>query len=864
MSQDQERRTAIRTPDQRLRVFVSSTLGECAEERLAVNRAISAMRLTPVLFELGARTHPPQELYRAYLAQSDIFIGVYWQRYGWVGPGMEVSGLEDEFLRSQSMPRLLYIKTPAPEREERLSAMIGRLQTEATNSYKSFRSTRELGRLVREDLAVLLSERFTAQQAGAGPSASVAPSMDAPRLALPSMPTSFVGREAEIAEVASLLETPAIRLVTLTGPGGIGKTRLALAVAERLKGTSPSAVFVPLASITEPGMVLPSIGAQVGASMEGTGRQIEPLVEHLAESNLLLVLDNLEQVVGCGPDLDELLSRCPGVKILATSRTVLRLRAEHEYPVGPLTVPADADRPSVDQLLLAPAIALFVERAGAVRHGFVFDEANAAAVAEICRRVDGLPLAIELAAARVRLLEPNALLERLRSRLDVLGSGQVDLPERQRTLRATIEWSVSLLNQEERDMLAALAVFVDGWTIDAAVSVAGIDEDTSLDMLDRLAGHSLIFAVQGSDGSRFRMLETIRETSAELLAEASRDAGTHHRHAAFFRKFLEDTVWPLPDENAWADRLQAEEGNLRLAVQWFLANDIAPLPHMFRLLWRFWQLRDRMTEGRSWIERLLPRAAELDDLAQAELWLAAAMTALEVGDDEKATVASAEIERLRGRIEDPYLLSAIDMALSWSLPIADDYEGAALAASRAVEGFREQDEPFMAANAVFTLGMLEIATASYADAEMHLAEVHAAGSLFGDNWLTAVACVQLASLALKAGEIEKARDLFEESLVKSLDTERSTLMVTFSLVAFAEIALATGEPLQAARALGAVDGLRTRAGLRPWPLVRRSEARLLEAVQGALSSPQFREASITGSQLSQRDSIAMMHVNTPT
>src|SRR5215470_3768130 len=216
----------IRTPDQRLRVFVSSTLGELAEERRAVLHAISTLRLTPVLFELGPRPHPPQELYRAYLAQSDIFIGLYWQRYGWIGPDMDISGLEDEFRLSASMPRLLYLKTPAPDREARLTAMIAELQAKGTVSYRSFRTPRELGRLTRDDLAVLLSERFAARAGGASRPASSTSSggRRIPR-SLPAASTSLIGREHEIADVAKLLETPGVRLVTLTGPGGIGKTR---------------------------------------------------------------------------------------------------------------------------------------------------------------------------------------------------------------------------------------------------------------------------------------------------------------------------------------------------------------------------------------------------------------------------------------------------------------------------------------------------------------------------------------------------------------------------------------------------------------------------------------------------------------
>ena len=473
MTTKQEGGAAIRTPDQRLRVFVSSTLFELADERAAVERAISALRLTPVMFELGARPHPPRELYRAYLAQSDIFVGLYWQRYGWIGPDMDISGLEDELLLSRSLPRLLYVKTPAPDREPRLTTMIGDLEDEGSDSYRSFRSPRELGRLVRDDLALLLSERFaTTARHDDQPASAASSTARRERRSLPVSSTSLIGRERDVAAVTKLLESPEVRLVTLTGPGGVGKTRLAIAVGEQLDdGSSRRTVFVPLASIAQPDLVLPRVAAAVGATVEGTRSPVDALTEHFEEIPTLLVLDNLEQVVGVAPELDELLSSCPGLNVLATSRTALRLRAEREYPVGALGVPAFSDRPPIEQVASLPAVQLFVDRAQSVRYDFSLTEDNVLAVVDICRRLDGLPLAIELAAARTRLLEPMALLARLENVLDALGTGPVDLPERQRNLRATVEWSVDLLDDAEQRLLASLSVFADGWTVAAATHV---------------------------------------------------------------------------------------------------------------------------------------------------------------------------------------------------------------------------------------------------------------------------------------------------------------------------------------------------------------------------------------------------------
>jgi predicted ATPase len=856
---ENESDAAIRTPDQRLRVFVSSTLGELAAERAAVARAISALGLTPVMFELGARPHPPRELYRAYLAQSDIFIGLYWQRYGWIGPDMDVSGLEDEFRLSASMPRLLYLKTPAPDREARLTAMIAELQAKGTVSYRSFRSPRELGRLARDDLAVLLSERFAAGDSGAARPASSTSSggRRIPR-SLPVASTSLIGREHEIADVAKLLETPGIRLVTLTGPGGIGKTRLAVAVGAQLDDRYPQgAVFVPLASIARPELVLPRVAAAVGASIEGARSPVDVVAEHVAETPTLLVLDNLEQVIGVGPELDQLLARCPGLKILATSRTVLRLRAEREYPVGPLTVPRFASHPPLDKLASLPAVQLFVDRARAVRYDFALTEDNALAVAEICRHLDGLPLAIELAAARARLLRPEELLARLGRSLDALGTGPADLPERQRTLRATVEWSIGLLDDAERQMLATLSIFVEGWTLEAAVHVSDLTEDRTLDLLDALAGHSLVSVHRTDAGPRFRMLASIRELAAERLAARANLADIERRHAGYFGAIVENADWPAERQAEWAERLRTEEGNLGIAIRWFFGHDVAPLPHMFRILWLFWQMWDRMPEGRAWIQELLQRADAWDDRAQAELQLISAVTAVEVGDDDVALAALEGMQRLEGRLDDPYLESALQLAVSWIRPIVDDFAGALQAASTALAGFRQQNEPFRAW-AALTAGLLEMTLGQHDAARAHLTEASELGGQFGNHWLEASARTQLASLAVRAGHLDEARALLVKSVGASEAVELSTQSVIFSLVASAELALAQGDARQAASALGAADGLRQRAGLRPWPSTRRSEAELLARVSGKLGPQVFERVFATGSQLNRREAITLV------
>jgi predicted ATPase len=659
-------------------------------------------------------------VYRAYLAQADVFIGVYWQRYGQLVPGGRVSGLEEEFDLSGELPRLLYVKAPAPDREVRLADLLARIQREASASYRHFRTSAELGRLVRDDLAVLLSERFAA----GGPGAAAASAAGGRGLRpLPVSMTSLLGRERAIEEVAGLVERAGVRLVTLTGPGGVGKTRLAIAAGGRLRHRfAAGTVFVPLEAVTDPGRVLAAIGQAAGADLAGTGVPAEALAEGFGDGAWLLILDNLEQVIGAAPDLGDLLARGPQLTMLATSRTVLGLRGEREYPVPPLPLPADPATVPLEELESWPAVALFVDRARAVRPGFALTEGNAAAVAEICRRLEGLPLAIELAAARSRLLDPAALLDRLAASLDALGAGAVDLPERQRTLRATVEWSVGLLDDSERSLLEAAAVFTDGWTVQAASAVAAVDEDRALELSEALARHSLVYVDSTELGPRSRMLETVRAFVAERLAGRPDAAEIGRRHAGYYRALAERADRPLRGvgQGEWLERLDAETGNLAAAVRWYLAHDPGPLPHLFRVLYLFWLQRDLRGQARSWVEQFRP-AAPLDLQARAELAWAAAMISLEAGDDTAAAVARQRLAPLLPGIQDPFLHATCQLAMAVTLPDSGDFDGALREATVALAELRGQDEPVFTAIAAFTVGWLETVLGRYDDALRHSA-----------------------------------------------------------------------------------------------------------------------------------------------
>jgi predicted ATPase len=590
----------IHTPDQRLRVFVSSTLQELAAERQAVRDAVTRLRLVPVMFELGARPHPPQPVYRAYLAQSQVFAGIYWQSYGWVAPGEQVSGLEDEYRLSAGLPRLIYVKSPAPERDPRLTQLLARIKDDAEVSYQHFADPAELQQLVENDLAVLLSERFAATRPGAG-AADEGPVAGA----LPVPPTPLLGREQEIAAVEELVVGEGVRLVTLTGPGGVGKSRLMLAAARRLgPGFADGARFLELASVSEDDLVAAAIAAGLGLNTSA-GQLIADLESYLRPRRLLLALDNFEQVIGAAPLLAELLGAAPGLVLLVASRTVLRLSGEHEFPVPPLPVPpAGAGRDPADLQRYA-SVSLFVERARSVAPGFELTSANAGAVAEICRRLDGLPLAIELAAARIRLLPPQALASRLDQRFSLLTGGARDLPERQRTLRNTLDWSFDLLPAGEQAQFARLGVFAGPFSLQAVEAVGAPDAGQAsapgpvMDTLASLVDSSLVRAETRGGEPRFSLLETIRDYALERLAGGGDWVRTHDRHAAYFQALAEPSEAELagPGQLPWVGRLETEHDNLWAAMSWLVdQGHLDQATHLFLMTWRFWWLRGHLAE----------------------------------------------------------------------------------------------------------------------------------------------------------------------------------------------------------------------------------------------------------------------------
>jgi predicted ATPase/serine/threonine protein kinase len=462
---------------------------------------------------------------------------------------------------------------------------------------------------------------------------------------LPVQRTAFIGREPEADALRQLLGRDDVRLVTLTGPGGIGKSRLALQVVGEIAGQFPGGVcFVALSAVSEPGLIASAIAQAMGLRETDNQPPLEKLKEYLGSlsQNMLLLLDNFEHVVSSAPMIAQLLTAAPKLKVLVTSQAPLHVYGEHEFPVPPLALPDPKSLPPLDVLSRLPAVALFVERARAVKHEFALGRENAVAVAAICARLDGLPLAIELAAARIKLLSPSAMLARLESRLNLLTGGARDLPGRQQTLRGTVDWSYGLLNAAEQRLFRRLSVFTGGCTLEAVEAVCDTKGDLGVDVLDGMASmvdKSLAQQVEQADAeTRFVMLSTLREYALERLSESDDASATRRAHAAYYLVLAEEGAEDSAAPQEWLDQFELEHDNFRTALDYLIKTGDADWGlRLGAALFRFWETREHLAEGRDAIARLL----SLDGAAgrtqlRARLLFSAAVLAGVQGDYDSA------------------------------------------------------------------------------------------------------------------------------------------------------------------------------------------------------------------------------------
>ena len=502
------------------------------------------------------------------------------------------------------------------------------------------------------------------------------PTLDTSHPPLPVLLTPLLGREQEVAVVCAELAHPTVRLLTLLGAGGIGKTRLGLQVATQMRDQFADGVcFVPLAPIRDPALVISAIAQALDIRESGARPLLEQLKEALRPRQQLLLLDNVEQVLTVAPHLEELLAACPHLKLLVTSRATLHVQAEQVFPVPPLPLPDLLHLPQSEALTQYAAVALFLHHARALQPSFQLTQANARAVAEICVRLDGLPLAIELAAARIRLLPPQALLGRLSQPLTVLTSGPRNLPVRQQTLRNTLTWSYDLLEHEEQQVFRQLSVFVGDWTLEAAEVVVNTHrppDRSSVSVLDAVASlldTSLLVQVgKPGEEARLHMLETVREYGLECLEGSGEETAVHERHAHYFLTVAEEAEIHLtrPEQEVWQERLSREEANLRAALTWCKTTPDA-VEIGLRLagaLCYYWFLQSTLHEGSTWLEAMLARTGNTDRSdARGRALFGAGLMAWAVGDVEAATRCLEESQSICREAGDQRYTSYAEMIL---------------------------------------------------------------------------------------------------------------------------------------------------------------------------------------------------------
>lgn len=689
--------------------------------------------------------------------------------------------------------------------------------------------------------------------------------------ALPADRTSFVGRNREVTAVRDLLLRPDVFLVTLTGPAGIGKTRLGLQAAHEVSEHFPGGVgFVPLASVRDPGLVAAVTVQALGIRETGGQTPLQSLKAHLQSSHagpVLLIFDNFEHLADAVPVVAELLTVSPSLKILVTSRAPLHVYGEHEFPVPALEAPDPRSALTREALLQYPAVALFLQRATAVRPDFAISNENAAAVAAICARLDGLPLAIELAAARVKLLSPAAIQDRLESRLQLLTGGARDLPARQQTLRGAIDWSFELLSAPEQKLFRRLAVFEGGCTLDAIEAVCNTRQDLGIEVLDGIASivdKSLMRQHDQPEGEpRFTMLETIREYALEHLRSSGEEAPTRRAHAAYCLVLAEEGI-ASPEQTEWLARFETEHDNFRAALEWLTTTGNAEWGlRLGNALFRFWETREHLGEGRDRLLKLLQLpAAAAPTRERAKALFAAGILTGEQGDRASALALVEESLQISRQLQDHWSIAVAlnalavyardqgDLAASRSLfeeslevwRGVGDRAAEARALSNLASVVRMQGEHALAISlyeqcrAIFT----ELADRSgvawsinyQGDVARDQGQPQAARDLYeqsllafrelGDRWGVASCLADLGNLARDQGDDAACHALYGDSLriFRELDHKRGIARL---LDCFACLAAAQSKPERALRLAGAAAALRQTLGA---PLSPAEQAKL--------------------------------------
>ena len=695
--------------------------------------------------------------------------------------------------------------------------------------------------------------------------------------------TSLIGRTREIAEIKDLLRQDEVCLLTLTGAGGSGKTALAREIATELESDFAGGVFfVELAAATDTDLVVSAIANTLGITESGGKSLVEAVKDFLQTRQTLLILDNFEQVLSAAPLVKEFLAESAQIKIIVTSRAALHLKSEREFPVQPLDAPPPNAAFSIEKLNEFPAIELFKTRAQSVRPNFALTDENIKIIAEICRRLDGLPLAIELAAVRVRLLSPDAILERLENSLNLLTGGAKDLPIRQRTMRGAIQWSYELLDEEEKSFFRRLAIFAGSFSIEAGETVGEREKGrkgereivaetsvspsrlltfsrSSLDLLTALIDNNLLVSKELTDGNvRLQMLEVVREFAVEVLQETDELDDLQKNHAAYFLSLAEKAEAFLNSETSenWLEKLEQNHDNLRSALRWSLENDNQTAARIASALRFFWSTRSHLNEGLNWSAAALKMTENSVSPARSKLLLSNGLFLRNTGNLEAAKNLYEKCVAENGESGDTEQLNKAFQGLGSIAVLQKDYVSARNFYQKSLTMSREANDEAQLAYILGALGDLEMCEENLSAARALVEESLNLSKKHGNKRVQTVMYFNLGTIDYLENLYESAFFNFAESLQIAEDLRNKT-MIACALEGFAACAAAAGNYAQSAKLAGATDTLREEIGYKTEPAEEIFRAEYLTKTRAALSENQFSALYLQGQNLNSDEAVAI-------